>query len=116
MAYRGDTPVSGRGVRRGVPAAPEGQGPGTAMFRWKGSRRVLGTSGHESFGQPCMMHESTVVGLSGPCHHQPPTLPRPHTHTYPFLPLCTPASEISLDLSPSNMLPPAPPPIPTIRT
>lgn len=24
-----------------------------------------------------MMHESTVVGLSGPCHHQPPTCPRP---------------------------------------
>lgn len=25
------------------------------------------------------MHESTVVGLSGPCHHQPPTCPGP-TH------------------------------------
>lgn len=57
-----------------------------------------------------MMHESTVVDLSGPCHHQPPTLPKSPTHL-----LCTPASEISLDLSPSNMHPPCQPPIPTIR-
>lgn len=53
-----------------------------------------------------MMHESTVVGLSGPCHHQPPTCPGP-TH-----PLRTPASEISLDLSPFTVPPCNSPPNP----
>lgn len=61
-----------------------------------------------------MMHESTVVDLSGPCHHQPPTLSLPHTpsvhaslgNQFRFVPI-------------QHASPPAhrpPPPIPTIAS
>lgn len=105
MAYRGDTPVSGRGVRGGVPTAPrpprsryshvqmEGVPPRTRYIRPMKLRPTLHDARVDRGGP--------VRALSSPAAH----LPRAPHH-----PLCTPASEISLDLSPSNVAPPVEPP------
>lgn len=109
MACRGDTPVSGRGVRGGVPAAPRGPRSRYRHVQMEGvpprTRYIRPMKLRPTLHDARVDRGGPVRALSSPAAH----LPRRPTH-----PLCTPASEISLDLSPSNVLP-CKPPAPPLR-
>lgn len=111
MACRGDTPVSGRGVRGGVPAAPRGPRSRYRHVQMEGvpprTRYIRPMKLRPTLHDARVDRGGPVRALSSPAAH----LAQGPTH-----PLCTPASEISLDLSPSNVLPCKPPnPPPSTR-